>query len=108
MSIENAAELQAILETLDPTTRTLVAEADLANETVEWLRSAPGRYIVGCAHQEIMDAQLALASTSPWRRRRIQDLQNRIWRAQSLLAWLRELILAGHAANQTLVEADSE
>ncbi len=108
MAVENPAELQAILETLDPTTRTLVAEADLANETVEWLRSAVGRYIVGCAHQEIMDAQELLAGTSPWRRRRIQELQNRIWRAQSLLSWLRELLLAGHVANRTLLENEDD
>lgn len=108
MTVENPAELQAILETLDPHTRTLVAEADLANEAVEWLRSPVGRYIVGCAHQEIADAQQALAATAAWRRRRIQELQNRIWRAQNLLSWLRELVLAGHQATRTLVEAEHE
>ena len=108
MSVENPAELQAILETLDPTTRTLVAEADLGSETVEWLHSGVGRYIVGCAQQEIASAHELLAHTSPWRRRRIQELQNRIWRAESLLAWLRELLLGGHAAHQALIEADHE
>ena len=108
MTVENPAELQAILETLDPGTRTLIAEADLANETVEWLRSSVGRYIVGCAHQEIMEAQEQLATTWSWRRRRIQELQNKIWRAQSLLNWLRELVIAGHQATRTLVEAEHE
>ena len=106
MSFENSAELQAILETLDPTTRTLVAEADLGNETSEWLCSSVGRYIVGCAQQEIASAHEQLSKTSPWRRRRIQELQNRIWRAESLLAWLRELLLGGHAAHQALIEVD--
>ena len=108
MSLENPAELQAILETLDPTTRTLVAEADLGNEGIEWLHSNVGRYIVGCAQQEIADAHALLAKTSPWRRRRIQELQNRVWRAESLLAWLRELLLGGRVAQQALIEADHE
>lgn len=106
MSVESPAELQALLETLDPTTRNLVGEADLGNETAEWLRSAVGRYIVGCAKQEIAEAHELLAKTSPWRRRRIQELQNRVWRAESLLAWLRELLLGGHAAHQALDEVD--
>ena len=108
MTVENPAELQAIIETLYPGTRTLVSEADLANETVEWLRSSPGRYIVGCAHQEIMEAQESLAGTSPWRFWRVQELQNRIWRAKSLLSWLRELILSGHQAVRTLEESEHE
>lgn len=108
MAVENQAELQAILETLDPTTRTLVAEADLGNQTIEWLRSELGRYIVGCAHQEIADAQAQLATTLPWRRRRIQELQNRVWRARTLLSWLRELLLSGHQATRILTEAESD
>lgn len=108
MAVENPAELQAILATLDPTTRTLVAEADLANETVEWLHSPVGRYIIGCAHQEMADASALLAQTWPWRRRRIQELQNRIWRAKALLSWLRELILAGQAAHQTILESEHD
>lgn len=108
MSVENPAELQAILETLDPQTRTLIGEADLGEQTYEWLRSPIGQYIVGCAKQEVADAQDLLARTSPWRRRRIQELQNRIWRAESLLAWLKELLLGGHAAHQALAEADHD
>lgn len=108
MTVENPAELQAILSTLDPTTRTLVAEADLANETVEWLHSPIGRYIVGCAHQDISDAQEKLARTGAWRRRRIQELQNRIWRAQALLSWLRDLVISGHQAIHTLAEREDE
>lgn len=108
MSVEHPEELQAILATLDPTTRGLVAEADLAEQTVEWLHSPVGQYIIGCAKQEIAEAQDELSRVAPWRRRRIQDLQNRVWRATQLLAWLRELVLGGHAARQALAESDDD
>jgi len=106
MNVENPEELQAILAGLDPQTRTMIAEVDLANETAEWLQSQPGRFIIGCVHQELAEAHEALARTSCWRRRRIQDLQNKIWRAESFLAWLRELLLSGHSATSALGEAD--
>ena len=97
-------QLQEMLARLDPTTRTLVAEVDLGGECAEFLDSQVGRYLVGCAQQEILAANEALASVSPWRRRRIQELQNRRWRAESLLIWLRDLLLSGKAAVGVLSE----
>lgn len=97
-------ELQGLLDALDPTTRTLVAEIDLGQQAKEFVESDLGRYIIGCAHQEIISAQAALKTALPWRRRKIQELQNRIWRAESLLLWLRDLIEAGRSAGQTIEE----
>lgn len=99
-------DLQELLQSLDPTTRTLVAEVDLGDQAREFLRSDLGRHLVGCLHQEILIAQEQLNKTASWRRRRIQDLQNRVWRAQFMLAWLRELILSGKSADGALKEVD--
>lgn len=96
------SELQHLLESLDPTSRTLVAEVDLGNQAREFLASDLGRYLVGCAHQEIAEAHEALARTSPWRRRRIQELQNKIWRAEQFCFWLRDAVVSGHRAGQAL------
>jgi len=99
-------DLQGLLDSLDPTTRTLVAEVDLGQQAREFAESELGRYVVGCAHQEIADAHRALKTCAAWRRRRIQELQNRIWRAESLLLWLRDLIEAGRSAGQTIEEVE--
>lgn len=107
MSDAATLELQELLDALDPQTRTLLAEADLGLQAQEFMRSDLGRHLVGCAHQEIAEAQAALSTVAPWRRRRITDLQNRIWRANFLLSWLRELLLSGKVAGNALEEAES-
>ena len=103
--IEDSA-LQELLERLDPTTRTLVAEVDLGVQAREFAESDLGRHFIGCALQEIAEAEKALSTVAPWRRRRIQDLQNRIWRATFLLSWLRELIVSAKSAESALGEVE--
>ena len=98
--------LQELLERLDPTTRTLVAEVDLGTQAREFVESDLGRHFVGCALQEVAEAEKALSVVAPWRRRRIQDLQNRIWRATFLLSWLRELIISAKSAKSALEEVE--
>lgn len=95
-------EFAALLATLDPVSRALAVEVDLGEEAKHFVASPIGRYMIGCAQQEIVEAKELLATTSPWRRRRIQELQNRVWRAESFLSWLRDLIVSGHRAGQAL------
>lgn len=99
-------DLQELLQALDPTTRTLVAEVDLGNQAKDFLTSDLGRHLVGCLNQEIILAQEELARVWPWRKRRIQVLQNRIWRSQFFLSWLRDLILSGKSADGALHEVE--
>ena len=101
------AELQELLSTLDPTTRTLVAEVDLGSQAREFLQSEIGHYLTGCVQQEIAEANLALGKVAPWRRRRIQELQNRRWRAESLLSWLCDLLVSAQSATSALEERES-
>ena len=100
-------ELQELLSSLDPTTRTLVAEVDLGAQVKDFLQTDLGKHLVGCAMQEIALAQESLDTVMPWRRRRIQELQNRIWRAKFLLSWMRELLIGGKSAESLLAEAES-
>ena len=105
--MSDPAEIQGLLDALDPSTRTYIAEMDLGQQAIEFVESDLGRYIIGCVHAEIEEASRALKGTLPWRFWRIQELQNRIWRAESLLLWLRDLIAAGKAANQALEEQET-
>jgi hypothetical protein len=51
-------------------------------------------------------AQDALSTTSPWRFLKVQELQNRIWRAKFILVWLGELLAGGKSAQSALNESD--
>ena len=97
---------QELLDSLTPQEFGLVAEADLGRQALEFVNSDVGRYLVGCAQQEHTAAMEALRKTSPWRRRRIAELQNQAWRAESFLGWLRELLVKGRTAEGALVERE--
>ena len=97
-------DLQELIERLDPTTRTLVAEVDLGYQARDFMRSDLGRHLIGCLHQEILVAQDELSKTFFLRFWKIQHLQNQIWRSQFMLGWLRDLILSGKSADGALQE----
>ena len=63
--------------------------------------------MIGAAHQEIILAQQQLARVLPWRRRKIQELQNRIWRSEFFLSLLRELLVSGRAAKGLIEEGEN-
>ena len=82
----------------------LFAEAMIGKDAEEFIRSDIGRYIIGCAEQEAQDALDQLKRVYPWRRRKITELQNKIWRAESIQSWLAELVIKGQQAIQQLDE----
>lgn len=85
----------------------LMAEAILGQDAQDFLNTELGRYIVGRAQQERDDALRLLASVSPWRRNRIRQLQNVVWRADSMGSWLADLITSGKQA-EAVLETDQE
>jgi len=87
---------------MTPEEEVLLAEAMLGRDAEDFLNSDIGRYIIGRADQEIAEATELLTRVSPWRRRRIAQLQNDIWRAQSVKGWLAEMITSGKAAFHAL------
>lgn len=80
----------------------LVAEAVLGRDAEDFIQSDIGRYIIGCAEQESHEAMDQLKRVYPWRRRKIQELQNKIHRAESIQSWLAELVIKGKQAIQQL------
>ena len=101
-------DVQELIETLDPTAKVLFAEAVLGRDVHDFLTSELGRYIIGCAEQEYRDAVLKLETVPAWRWRRVRELQNQMWRAKSLLAWLRDLLTAGASAEHVLDDMEHE
>ena len=104
--INEREELQNMLDELDPESRTLFVEAALGREAVEFFQSDIGRYMVGCAQQEYAVASAKLKKVAWWRKRRIQELQNEIWRAEQFMVWLRDLIIRGKASEMSLEERE--
>jgi hypothetical protein len=85
-----------------------IAEAMLGRDAAEFLASDVGRYLIGRCEQEANEAMQALSTVSAWRRNRIRQLQNEVWRAQSVKSWLIELITAGRQAEAILGEQEHE
>ena len=82
----------------------LVAEAILGKDAEEFLNTELGRYLIGRAEQEAADALYQLKSVYSWRRKKIQELQNKVWRAESVQQWIADLIISGRQAMETLDE----
>ena len=84
--------------------QTLIAEAVLGRDAQEFLASEIGRYLLGRAQIDEREAMEALVSVKWWRRRRIIELQSRIYRARSVRSWLAEIISDGRSAESSLEE----
>lgn len=102
------SELQRVLATLDPESRTLFAEAALGMDAKEFFHSDLGRYMVGCAQQEYQHAMAKLKVTPWWMFWRVTALQNQAWRAEKFMTWLRDLILSGTKANLELADREED
>ena len=84
----------------------LKAEAILGKDAEEFIQSELGRYIIGRVDQEREEAVQKLTKTFAWRRDRIRDLQNQIWRCDTFKSWLADMVIRGKAAID-LLEQDS-
>ena len=101
-----SAALQELIDRLDPTSRTFLAEVALGEEAREFVNSDLGKYMIGCAKQDADDAYQKLKDTAAWRRRRIQQLQNEIRCAEQFVFYLRDLVIRGKAAEIALDESE--
>jgi hypothetical protein len=81
----------------------LLEQGALGAEAEEFLRSDLGRVVLTQAQNEAREALSKLRTVLPWRRRRIAELQNVIWRAESFEGWLRATMATGQ---QALAEYD--
>lgn len=85
----------------------LVEWATFGREVENFLRSPIGDYLVKRSEEEIAAAVENLKTVQPWRRRRIQALQNEIKIAEKFQVWLADSIAAGHQAIQQLQEENA-
>ena len=99
------------IEFLDDRERLLFAQAQLGDQTIEWMNSPVGQYVRGCAIQEIEDLRDQLEKSNPmslFGRRKIQRLQQDAKAARFVLQWLTEAINDGENAYQQLKEYRDE
>ena len=101
-----SAALQELIGRLDPESRTLFSEAALGRDAKDFANSDVGRYMVGCAQQDYAEAMTKLKSTSPWRRNRINQLQNEARLAEMFMVYLRDLVIKGKAAEMALEDRE--
>lgn len=85
------------------------ATALLGKEHEDFLHSPVGRYVIGCANQDVKELEAKIAEIRPntrWRRRRIDDLRHE--RKARLLAiqWLCQAVLDGKDAIRELEQPD--
>ena len=106
MSEVSQDEIQQILASMDPEARAHFAEAALGKDAEELVGSDIGQYLVGVAQQEVREAYEELKKVSPWRVLKVQELQNRIWKAETFVTELRALILNGRTAARKLEEVE--
>ena len=92
-----APELEVLAE-LGPDDDLLLAEIELGEEAAQFANSSLGQLLIGRANQIILEQTRMLKSTLPWRRRRIQQLQNEIQVAEMFKLWLLEAVQNGRIA----------
>lgn len=78
--------------------------ATFGKQVEDFLTSDIGDYLLKCAERKEREAMEALKVVLPWRRRRIQQLQNEIRLASDVERWLGDAIAAGHAAMEQIKE----
>ncbi len=79
-----------------------VGLAVLGRQVEDFLLSDIGTYLLEQAKREEAEAMDLLKRVHPWRRRRIQELQNRIAVVERVQLWLADAIYSGHAALELL------
>lgn len=91
----------------DVSTQTARAEIELGKQAEDFLKTDLGRLLLERAEEDEREALLALATVAWWRRRRILQLQNQVWRARSFQQWMSEVIMSGRQA-QAYLDAPPE
>lgn len=104
--MSDEAEIQEAIAQLDPHSRSFYAEAALGKDAQEFMASDMGRYMIGCAKQDMEAAFMKLKTVSPWRRNRIRQLQNEVEVAERFILYLRDLVILGKAAEKALEERE--
>ena len=76
--------------------------ATFGRQVEDFLTGDIGDYLLRLATAEEDEAMQILKTVSPWRKRRIQELQNQAWVAGKIQQWLGDAIASGHAAMEQI------
>lgn len=96
---------------IDNTERAYFAQAKMSEDVIEFLMSPVGKYLHGCAKQEVEALRDELERVNPdsiWGRRKLRRLQKRAKAARYFMTWCAEAIQVGEMAYQQLEEYRSE
>ena len=84
----------------------LKARIELGEDAEAFVRSKLGEAIIAIAEGQANSAYNEIARISPWRKRRISQLQTQIWRSESFQQWLAEIITEGRNSLELLEGED--
>ena len=87
------------------------AQAKIGNDVYDFLHSPVGRYLHGCAKQEVEELRDALEKCNPdtfWGRRKIRRLQVKAKAARYFMTWCAEAIQVGEFSYRQLEEYRQE
>lgn len=84
----------------------LKARIELGEDAEKFVRSPLGEAVLAIAESQANAAYNALSRVSPWRRRKIAELQVEVWRAENFQQWLAEIITEGRHSLELLEGED--
>ena len=96
---------------IDEREREYFVQAKMGQDVLDFLRSPIGRYLHGCAKQEVEELRDALEKVNPdsiWGRRKLRRLQLKAKAARHFMTWCAEAIQVGEMAYRELDEYRSE
>lgn len=106
-----AADRLANVRFVDDREREYFAQASLGEDVRGFLVSPVGRYLHGCAQQEVDALRDELEKVNPdsfWGKRKLRKLQQRAAAARYFMTWCAEAIQTGEMAYRQLEEYRSE
>jgi len=106
---EQLASAEMSIEFEDAREESLIREAVKGQEAREWLLSPVGRSVIEKARedQEYLRAKIAqIRPNTPWRRRKIEELQQEYRSIQRAISWLADTVRIGVEAERELMEVD--
>lgn len=104
------ANAEVSVEFEDEREEALIRMAVQGKDVHEFLEGTVGRFVIGAARQDQVDIEEQLTSlkpNTPWRRRKIVELQQRYEAIGLAIQWLTEAVRIGMSAERDL-EAPSE
>jgi hypothetical protein len=85
----------------------LVRSAVFGAQVQHFLDGEIGQYLLSKVHQEREEALEQLSTVSPWRRRKITSLQNKVWVCDHFEKWLADAIIDGENSTR-IIEGNDE